>query len=103
MNYFNSHDKEDAISGQHGYYNQDFLEKKEKDTLDGGYHMVTLVGWDDNYSKDNFLSGLKPSSNGAWKARNSWGTSFGQNGYFRPGRVFSLFRTQGTVLCVDKE
>ncbi|MCR5306603.1 MAG: hypothetical protein K6E36_08910, partial [Oscillospiraceae bacterium] len=32
LNYFNSHDKEDAISGQHGYYNQDFLEKKEKDT-----------------------------------------------------------------------
>ena len=45
-------------------------------------HDVLLVGWDDNYSKDNFLSGLKPSSNGAWKARNSWGTSFGQNGYF---------------------
>lgn len=46
LNYFNSHDKEDAISGQHGYYNQDFLEKKEQDALDGGYHMVTLVGWD---------------------------------------------------------
>lgn len=45
-------------------------------------HDVLLVGWDDNYSKDNFQSSLKPSSNGAWKARNSWGTSFGQNGYF---------------------
>ncbi|MBR5960515.1 MAG: DUF4214 domain-containing protein [Clostridia bacterium] len=45
-------------------------------------HDVLLVGWDDNYSKDNFLSDLKPSSDGAWKARNSWGTGFGQNGYF---------------------
>ena len=45
-------------------------------------HDVLLVGWDDNYSKDNFLSGLRPSSNGAWKVRNSWGTGFGQNGYF---------------------
>ena len=45
-------------------------------------HDVLLVGWDDNYSKDNFQSSLKPSSNGAWKARNSWGTGFGQNGYF---------------------
>ena len=45
-------------------------------------HDVLLVGWDDNYSRDNFLSELKPSGNGAWKARNSWGTGFGQNGYF---------------------
>ena len=45
-------------------------------------HDVLLVGWDDNYSRENFLSELRPSSNGAWKARNSWGTGFGQNGYF---------------------
>ena len=45
-------------------------------------HDVLLVGWDDNYDKNNFLDGLRPSNNGAWKARNSWGTGFGQNGYF---------------------
>ena len=45
-------------------------------------HDVLLVGWDDNYSRENFLSELRPTSNGAWKARNSWGTGFGQNGYF---------------------
>ncbi len=45
-------------------------------------HDVLLVGWDDNYSRENFLAELRPSSNGAWKARNSWGTGFGQNGYF---------------------
>ena len=45
-------------------------------------HDVLLVGWDDNYAPENFLSGVRPSGKGAWKARNSWGTGFGQNGYF---------------------
>ncbi|MBQ3475856.1 MAG: InlB B-repeat-containing protein [Bacilli bacterium] len=46
-------------------------------------HSVTLVGWDDNYSKDNFGT-KKPKSNGAFLIKNSWGTSssFGTNGYF---------------------
>jgi len=40
-------------------------------------HMMLIVGWDDNYSKDNFnagtQSGNKPSQNGAWIVKNSWG------------------------------
>ncbi len=36
-------------------------------------HMVSIVGWDDNYSKDNFNSSNKPSSDGAWLIRNSHG------------------------------
>ncbi len=54
---------------------------------DGGTssnHAVCLVGWDDNFSRDNFsLNGdHKPTDNGAWLIRNSWGTFFGQSGYF---------------------
>lgn len=35
-------------------------------------HAVTVVGWDDNFSKDHFSNSKKPEGNGAWLVRNSW-------------------------------
>lgn len=43
-------------------------------------HAITIVGWDDSYSRANFTS--QPRGNGAFIAKNSWGTSWGNNGYF---------------------
>ena len=43
-------------------------------------HAVVIVGWDDNYSKDNFAN--KPAGDGAWIIKNSHGTSSGKNGYW---------------------
>jgi len=36
-------------------------------------HGVSIIGWDDNYSIDNFAEQSRPTSNGAWIVRNSWG------------------------------
>lgn len=47
-----------------------------------GSHTVVIVGWDDNYSKDNFQEGNRPSSDGAWLVRNSWGSSARDPDYF---------------------
>lgn len=43
-------------------------------------HDVVIVGWDDNYSRENFSH--MPENNGAFLCRNSWGEEFGDKGYF---------------------
>ena len=43
-------------------------------------HAVTIIGWDDNFSRENFLT--TPERDGAWLVKNSWGTQWGDNGFF---------------------
>ena len=43
------------------------------DDTSGGGHAVMIVGWDDNFSKDYYTGKAKPSHDGAWLVRNSWG------------------------------
>ena len=48
------------------------------------WHQVTIIGWDDNFSKNNFLQygNSRPQNDGAWLAMNSWGEEWGDNGFF---------------------
>lgn len=47
----------------------------------GQNHAIIIVGWDDDYSKTNFKEGDRPSSNGAWLVKNSWGDYNSEKGY----------------------
>ncbi|MGE5531467.1 MAG: lectin like domain-containing protein, partial [Bacteroidota bacterium] len=46
-------------------------------------HEVTIVGWDDNYPASNFAASAgNPPGSGAFIVRNSWGTDWGESGYY---------------------
>lgn len=46
-----------------------------------GDHAVTIVGWDDNFSRFNFKQ--TPPGDGAWIIKNSWGNRWGNlGGYY---------------------
>ena len=46
----------------------------------GPNHGILLVGWDDAYPRANFQ--VSPPLDGAWLVKNSWGTGWGDEGYF---------------------
>ena len=43
-------------------------------------HQITIVGWDDTFSKDKFK--VTPPSDGAWIVLNSWGDEVLDKGYY---------------------
>ena len=43
-------------------------------------HDVVIIGWDDNFPKENFNTSLE--GDGAFICQNSWGSAFGDNGVF---------------------
>lgn len=66
------------------YHSAGYLNSKTNAYYDpytgNGNHAITVVGWDDSYSKNNFYTA--PAGDGAFIVKNSWGSSWGDNGYF---------------------
>ena len=58
------------------YYNGKSYEDLDGNTVSANQlanHAITIVGWDDTISKDNFLSEVKPTRDGAFIVKNSYG------------------------------
>ncbi len=70
VNYFSDESLYKEVGDRLSYYS----------TYTGTNHLVAIVGWDDNFSADNFV--MKPEGNGAWLVRNSWGDDWSGDGYF---------------------
>lgn len=75
---------------QHGsaaismYYAAYYMQKENaayyNDVTGSVNHAVAIVGWDDTYSADHFK--VNPGADGAWLAKNSYGTDAEDDGYF---------------------
>lgn len=80
-----------SINKHYTYYNSSHGTKTNHDLL--------VIGWDDDFSRDNFSP--KPKNNGAWLAKNSWGTSRGiEGGYVWIS--YEQFLRGGTAFITEK-
>lgn len=68
----------------------------------GTNHSICIVGWDDNYSKKNFLT--TPKGNGAWIVKNSYGEDWGDKGFcYISYYDTSILCERNDMLAVDME
>lgn len=75
-----------AAAPQTEYFNEtyDSVYTTTVNSYNDNPHAMVIVGWDDNFSRYKFnkSSGDYPSIDGAWIVQNSWGTAYGNSGYY---------------------
>ncbi len=67
------------------FYNQYYREDTASFYYNGeeeSNHDVVIIGWDDQYPRENFKEDQRPENDGAFLCMNSWGQSFGTDGCF---------------------
>ncbi|HIY83722.1 lectin like domain-containing protein [Rubneribacter sp.] len=62
------------------YITEDDQATPDVDERTTANHAVTIVGWDDTFSRDNFTK--QPPDDGAWIVKNSWSADWGLDGCF---------------------
>ena len=80
--------------GETNYYNEENNAYCYTGTLKPN-HDVVIIGWDDNYPKENFNATI--SGDGAFICRNSWGDDFGNEGNFYISYYDSVLGTNNEV------
>ena len=79
------HEDQPTVGGQIDHssgYNAATASYYQNSHADTFNHSVAVIGWDDNYSRTRFNANMRPGKNGAWLIKGSWGTGYGDQGYY---------------------